>query len=226
MMPSHWDFLRLVELHKETIRKRWNWRKKRSVFNLTIRIYFTYSVEPHFYNQNIPKARHAISEGQRIAPDEASFFLLRGEIEFYSDNWELALKEVNRGLELDAEDVQLVNLRARCLVKLNRQDEASQTLDYALNRAPENSYSHANKGWVAIEKDEYDKAIEHFKQALRFDPDQCLCKSRFKRIYQRQKLSLSRSLKVFFVDGQNAGKIPLGIYYRYLYSVPNYDLGA
>ena len=50
-------------------------------------------------------------------------------------------------------------------MKLNRQDEAAETLDYALNKAPENSYSHANKGWVAIEKDQYDKAIEHFKEA-------------------------------------------------------------
>jgi tetratricopeptide (TPR) repeat protein len=124
----------------------------------------------YFYNQNIAKARHAISEGQRIAPDEAGFFGLRGEIEFYQENWELALKEVNRGLELDPEDVSLVNLRARCLVKLNRQEDASATLDYALNKAPENSYSHANKGWVAIEKDKYDQAIDHFKEALRFDP--------------------------------------------------------
>ena len=30
---------------------------------------------------------------------------------------------------MDAEDVSLINLRAQCLVKLNRQEEAAQTLE-------------------------------------------------------------------------------------------------
>ncbi len=123
-----------------------------------------------FYNKEIPAARLAINEGQRLDPSNAHFFMLRSQIEFYQQNWEQSLNEANRGLELDPENVNLVNLRAQALIKLNRKDDASTTMDYALHKAPENSHSHANKGWVAIEKDEYDSAVASFLEALRLDP--------------------------------------------------------
>ena len=96
--------------------------------------------------------------------------MLRSQIEFYQQNWEQALHEANRGLELDPENVNLVNQRAQALIKLNRKDDAAATMDYALHKAPENSFSHANKGWVAIEKDQYDSAVASFLEALRLNP--------------------------------------------------------
>ena len=123
-----------------------------------------------FYNKDIARARLAINEGQRLDPGNADFFMLRSQIEFYQQNWEQALREANRGLELDPESVSLVNLRAQALVKLNRKEDASATMDYALHKAPENSYSHSNKGWVSIERGQYDGAQQHFLEALRLDP--------------------------------------------------------
>ena len=123
-----------------------------------------------FYNKDIPSARSAINEGLRLDPYNAHFFLLRSQIAFYQQDWELALTEADRGLELDPENVNLVNQRAQALIKLNRKDDASTTMDYALHKAPESSHSHANKGWVAIERDEYDSAVASFLEALRLDP--------------------------------------------------------
>lgn len=133
-----------------------------------------------FYNKDIPGARLALAEGQRLDPSNAQFFLLRSQIEYYQQNWEQALHEANRGLELDPEHVNLVNQRAQSLIKLNRKDEAASTMDYALYRAPENSYSHANKGWVAIEKGQYDQAIANCLEALRLDPSNDLAREGLK----------------------------------------------
>ena len=66
-----------------------------------------------FYNKLIDKAFASIQTGQQLDPGNADFFLLKSEIAFYQENWELALKEAEHGLELDPEDVVLINLRAR-----------------------------------------------------------------------------------------------------------------
>ena len=150
-----------------------------------------------FYNKDIPGARLAIHEGQRLAPGNAQFFLLRSQIEFYQQNWESALNEANRGLELDPENVNLVNQRAQALIKLNRKEDAATTMDYALHKAPENSYSHANKGWVAIEKDEYDQAIGSFLESLRLDPGNDLAREGLKEAIRGRNLIYRVILKYF-----------------------------
>ncbi|MFK7979994.1 MAG: tetratricopeptide repeat protein, partial [Saprospiraceae bacterium] len=112
-----------------------------------------------FYNQLIDQALASIQTGQQLDPANSDFFLLKSQIAFYQEDWELALAEAEHGLMIDPEAVILINLRARALVKLNRKEEAANTMDYALHRAPQNSYSHANKGWVSIERGEYEAAI-------------------------------------------------------------------
>lgn len=153
--------------------------------------------QAHFYSKNIPKARLAIIEGQRLEPTNASFHHLRAQIEFYQENWEQALRETERGLELDPEDVDLVNLRAQALVKLKRNADASATLDYALHKAPENSYSHANKGWVAVENDRYDEAVKHFLEALRLDPGNNYARHGLKEAIKGKNLLYRGVLKYF-----------------------------
>ncbi len=123
-----------------------------------------------FYTNQIPKAQEMIAEGQRIVPTAAAFFEIRSDIAMYQENWEQALSEANKGLELDPEHVELINLRAKALSMLNRQSEAAETLDYALRNAPDNADSHANKGWVLIEQDRYDDAVAAFREALRLNP--------------------------------------------------------
>jgi len=130
-----------------------------------------------FYNQRLDSALETIQSGQQLAPGNADFFLLKSQIAFYRENWQHALEEAENGLRLDPEDVTLINLRARALVKLNRKEEAAQTMDYALHRAPQSSYSHANKGWVSIEKGDYEEGITHFKEALRLNATNAYAKA-------------------------------------------------
>lgn len=130
-----------------------------------------------FYNQLLDKALETIQSGQQLDPGNADFFLLKSQIAFYQENWQHALEEAENGLRLDPEDVTLINLRARALVKLNRKQEAAETMDYALHRAPQSSYSHANKGWVSIEKGDYEEAITHFKEALRLNATNAYAKA-------------------------------------------------
>jgi hypothetical protein len=57
------------------------------------------------------------------------------------------------------------------LVRLGRKSEAAATVDFALHRAPDNAFSHANQGWNRLHQNDPKKAQEHFREALRLEPD-------------------------------------------------------
>ncbi|WP_020530039.1 tetratricopeptide repeat protein [Flexithrix dorotheae] len=119
----------------------------------------------------LKEAEEAIDEAIGLDPYDANYFLIKSNIAYQKGNWEKSLSFAEKGLEVEAEHVGCINMRAMALVKLNRKKEAAQVMDYALNKEPENSYSHANKGWAKIELGEYNEAMEIFKEALRLDPN-------------------------------------------------------
>ena len=57
------------------------------------------------------------------------------------------------------------------LVQLGRKDEADHTLGSALANDPENALTHANQGWAFLHRGDHERALEHFREALRIDPE-------------------------------------------------------
>ncbi len=57
------------------------------------------------------------------------------------------------------------------LVKLGRRAEAGATIDTALRRDPEDALTHANQGWTLLHQGQPQKAMEHFREALRLEPN-------------------------------------------------------
>jgi hypothetical protein len=53
---------------------------------------------------------------------------------------------------------------------LGRKGEAGSTIDGTLSREPENSFSHANKGWTLLEQGRRKEALAHFRESLRLEP--------------------------------------------------------
>lgn len=118
-----------------------------------------------------PDARRAIQEALRLDPGQAEHFSLLASIELGARNWPAALAAAEDALRLDPEHVNAANLRAMALVRLGRKEEAMQSVDYALHREPDNAFSHANQGWNCLHRNEPRKAQEHFREALRLEPD-------------------------------------------------------
>ena len=113
----------------------------------------------------------AAQEAVRLDPQDADYFALVAEIHLNERRWPAALEAAETGLQFDAEHVGCANLQAVALVKLGRKAEAGRTIDAALARHPENSLTHANQGWTLLERGEPRRALEHFREALRLDPD-------------------------------------------------------
>jgi Tfp pilus assembly protein PilF len=119
----------------------------------------------------LSEAQEAIREAIRLNPGDVSCYALEAGIYFDQRDWQKALESAERGLHFDAENVGCNNLRAMALVKLGRKQEAGATIEAALAREPENAVTHANQGWTYLEKGDPKKALEHFREALRHDPE-------------------------------------------------------
>lgn len=119
---------------------------------------------------NADEALSAIREAVRLAPEQARYHAIEGSIHLRNRDWQKALDAAETGLSFDPRHVQCANLRAMALVKLGRRDEAGQTLDAALARDPENPMTHANHGWALLHQGDHERALHHFREALRLNP--------------------------------------------------------
>jgi tetratricopeptide (TPR) repeat protein len=116
-------------------------------------------------------AQEAIKEAIRLDAFDPDHLAMLAQIRFEQNAWPSALEAAERALELDGEHIAATNLRAMALVKLGRRDEANASLHGALARAPEDATTHSNQGWSHLHAGEHRKALEHFREALRLDPE-------------------------------------------------------
>ncbi len=132
---------------------------------------YLYSYSRVLYLADKPKeAKAKIQEAISIFPFSSEYFNLAGRLEFDESNYTKALEYANKGLEIDAENINCLNLRSSSLVKLNRKEEAFSTIQDALYFDPHNAFTHANLGWSTLEKGKANDALIHFKNALQIDP--------------------------------------------------------
>lgn len=115
-------------------------------------------------------ARSAVNDSLRLNPESEECFALLAAIELARGDWTAALTAAEQALALDPEHVEAANFRAMALVRLGRKAEATATVDFALNRAPESALSHANQGWNYLHRNEPRRAQEFFREALRLEP--------------------------------------------------------
>jgi tetratricopeptide (TPR) repeat protein len=119
----------------------------------------------------LPEALAAAEQAVGIDWDDADNFALLGSVHLERRDWPAALKAAEEALEVDAEHVGAQNLRAMALVNLGRREEAGLTIGEALHRQPDNPLTHANKGWALLHEGKPREAMEHFREALRLDPN-------------------------------------------------------
>lgn len=131
-----------------------------------------YMLSRVYYERNqFTEAEESAREALRLDPFDADYFGWLARILFTRRRWHEALDAADQGLALDGEHVDCANLRAMALVKLGRKLDAENTIGSALERNPENADSHANLGWTLLEQRQPEKALHHFREALRLEPN-------------------------------------------------------
>lgn len=119
----------------------------------------------------IEEAERYNLQALRLDPYNSMHYAIAASIKLNNKSFDLALEMANKALELDAENILALNIRTSALTKLNRKEEAFNTIDGALREDPNNAFTHANYGWNLLEKGDHKKALEHFKEALTIDPN-------------------------------------------------------
>jgi tetratricopeptide (TPR) repeat protein len=117
------------------------------------------------------EAKTAIEEAVRLDPDNPDYFGQLALVEFSLRDWNASLAAAENGLKADPEHVYCTNLRVQALTKLGRRTDADAAVESVLRREPENAYTHANRGWTLLEQRNPAKAMEHFREALRLEPN-------------------------------------------------------
>ena len=124
----------------------------------------------HQRQQRLPAAQQAIEQALALDPTDPNYHHTLGLIRFQRAQWEGALRAAEAGLFYDAEHVDCLGLRARCLARLGRSQDATDSLQQALHHDPNDAGTHADAGWVALETGQHKQALTHFRDALRLQP--------------------------------------------------------
>jgi len=111
-------------------------------------------------------ARQAI----QLDPYAASYHMNLGNVLMQQKRYADALASADAGLRLEPDHIGCANVKAMALVNLGRKKEADKLMEGVLARDPEDAFSHANQGWTALNQSEPNKALVHFREALRLDP--------------------------------------------------------
>ena len=170
-----------------------------------------------FQKEDLKEAKKFISNAISYNPYQADYLGLLASINLNQKDWQLALENANKGLEIDSENLTCLNTRSTALFKLDKKEEAYSTIQEALNQDPENDYTHANIGWGMLEKGDDKKALEHFREALKLNPENANAKAGMVEALKARYLFYRLFLKYAFWIGNMKGKLQwaviLGFYF-------------
>lgn len=179
--------------------------------------YFYLLAFGHYQADENGPAQQFIRKAIELNPYAADFFGLWSLLLIEIRDFHKALEKANEGLEVDPENITCLNARSTALNKLKRVDDAIETMQSALEQDPENHYTHTTVGWNYLEKGRHREAADHFREALRLEPNLENARVGLKQAL-KSKITPYRWLLQYSFWINNKGKsarwvIPLAIYF-------------
>ncbi|MCE9609779.1 MAG: tetratricopeptide repeat protein [Chthoniobacter sp.] len=106
-----------------------------------------------------------------LDPHSSIAFTAQAQAHLQMEQWPAAEQSARQALALDADNSSAANQLAQALRLQNKLAENASHLAGMLARDPEDAFTHANAGWAALQRGQHRAAEEHFREALRIDPD-------------------------------------------------------
>ena len=151
-----------------------------------------------------------------LDPYDANYFSLLSLVKIDRKRYQEALELADKALEIDPENIHALNARSTALIKLNRKEESFNTIEGALRHDPSSAYTHANYGWGLLEKGSHKKALYHFSEALRENPNLETARSgmaeALKARYAGYRLFLKYSFWIGNLQQKNQWAVIIGLY--------------
>ncbi len=119
----------------------------------------------------LKEAAEAVRAAIALEPLNADYHELLGKIHASRREWKEALACAKEALACDAEHVDARNLKTLALRNLGQGEAAEAEMLETLAEDPDNAWTHANLGWRYLERNDTKKAMHHFREALRIEPE-------------------------------------------------------
>lgn len=116
-------------------------------------------------------AREAVETALELNPDDPTTLSLAAAICSEQREDEQALNYSQEGLQVDPDHLESGINCATALIRLHRLTEAQTCIDDLLTRSPDDPRVQTNRGTIALRSDQFELAIEAFREALRLDPN-------------------------------------------------------
>lgn len=125
----------------------------------------------YYRNKQNDEAVSFLKSAIGLNPYASSYYGLYAYIMLDKRFFEEALEKANQGLSVYAGDLTCLNARSQALFRLKDKEAAYDTIKEALSIDPDDDFTHTNFGWHFMEAGKHKKAREHFRQALRINPN-------------------------------------------------------
>jgi Tfp pilus assembly protein PilF len=167
--------------------------------------YFYLRAFAHYrLDQNLA-ATSDLDQSLQLYPYAAGTYGLYAYVLIDDKKFEAALAKANEGLQIDGTDELCLNARSMALNKLGRVNEAIDTMRYSLANEPDSDFTHATVGWNYLEKGQHKTSIDHFREALRINPESETAKAGLKEAL-KSKIPPYRWLLMYSMWLANQGR--------------------
>jgi len=132
---------------------------------------YYYAARVALLKHQFDKAESLLQQAIQMDPACAPYYAFLSSIKLSRKKYQEALNIAEQALDLEPDNIVALNTRSTALLKLDRREESFKTIEGALHEDPNNAYTHTNYGWALLEKGDPKKALGHFREALRNNPD-------------------------------------------------------
>jgi len=105
------------------------------------------------------------------AADDPADLTTRGELHVYFQNWDDALSDFSRAIELQPDNTEAVADRAQVYLELERYDEAAADFGWLIERHPELAWAFVQRGRAHLAQRRYAEALADLDEALQRSAD-------------------------------------------------------
>lgn len=117
------------------------------------------------------EALEAAETAVRISPEDTFALSAKANAYCAMDRWAEAEEWSRRALALDGDNAMAANILAHTLRLQGKHQLNAEAVERLLAADPEDSFAHVNAGWSALQAKEPPRAEQHFREALRLDPE-------------------------------------------------------
>lgn len=152
-------------------------------------------------------------------PEDALALSAKANAFCQMDRWAETEEWSRRALAMDSDHGLAANLLTHSLRMQGKSAENQFAVEQQLAADPENSFAHINAGWGALQQGDHRKAEEHFREALRLDPEAEMAREGLIESFKARSLFYRLYLSYcFFMQRFTGGKqwmIIIGLYLVY-----------